>query len=1023
MTDRIRALMILIVLAAPSARAQDAADFPEPYNSEDEPGEPMSPAEAAAALALPGEGFRVDLFAAEPEVRNPIGLAWDPKGRLWVAECYTYAEYEKKFDLGLRDRVLILTDRDGDGRMDERKVFTDQVQRLTSVEVGRGGAWLMCPPQVLFIPDRDGDDRPDGPAEVVLDGFDLPPENYHNCASGLKFGPDGWLYGRCGASAPGSIGRPGTPDDQRIPLAGGMWRYHPDRKTVEVLNAGTTNPWGHDWNEYGEAFFINTVCGHLWHSIPGAHFVRSHTIDPNPLVYEPIDHHADHWHWDHSKDWTDSRNVTPEHDRAGGGHAHVGMLIYGADQWPEAYRGRLMTWNMHGRRVNVERLERDGTGYAGRHEPDILRSGDPWCRITDLTYGPDGSVYLLDWSDTGECHENTGVHRSSGRIFKVSHGDPKPIGELDLSKYRSRELVALHASPNEWHVRQARVILAERASRGHGLDGAAGELRRLFDEGADPVVKLRAMWTLFAIGKADSEFLTAQLGHPHESVRAWAIRFLTDGRPIDTVTSRRPGPSADAPMPAELLDRLEQMANEDPSGLVRLTLASTLQRLPVGERAVLALNLASREEDAADHNQPAMIWYGLIPTWEAGEEQAASIAPLAAMPALRRWSARYCAEVVGERPEALATTLSLVEDQPDEVVGDVLEGLAEGLRGTRKAPKPEGWDALSARLADSEDSALRDRARELSVVFGDGRALDEVRAVALDDTAELEARRAALRTLIEARPDDLREICEELLEVRFLNTTAVRGLAAFDDPEIGRRLVERYRTFHPSERPSLIDTLVSRPSFARALLDAIADGKVERGDVSAFHARQVASFGDSELSARLAEVWGEVREGRADRKPVMAAWKPKLGADALAGADLSNGRAVFKQTCASCHRLYGDGGQIGPDLTGAGRDNLDYLLENVFDPAAVVTADFRMSVVALADGRVLNGIVLRRDDRAITLQTQDEKLVIPADEVEQIEVSDQSLMPEGQMENLTEEQVRDLFAYLMSRSQVALPGE
>ncbi|MEO6787508.1 MAG: PVC-type heme-binding CxxCH protein, partial [Chthoniobacteraceae bacterium] len=256
-----------------------AADFPRPFNTEKDLSIPLMPAAEAAAKFQVPPGFKVSVFASEPDVQNPIAMSWDARGRLWVAENYTYAERPKRFELGLRDRVLIFEDKNGDGHFSSRKVFTDDVQMLTSVEVGRGGVWLMCPPQLLFIPARDGADKPDGPAEVMLDGFTVPQDNYHNFANGLRFGPDGWLYGRCGASAPGDIGVPGTPAAERIPLRGTMWRFHPKTHVFEALCSGTTNPWGHDWNEMGELFFINTVNGHLWHGITGAHFVRPHTID------------------------------------------------------------------------------------------------------------------------------------------------------------------------------------------------------------------------------------------------------------------------------------------------------------------------------------------------------------------------------------------------------------------------------------------------------------------------------------------------------------------------------------------------------------------------------------------------------------------------------------------------------------------------------------------------------------------------------------------------------------------------
>src|SRR5262245_51293167 len=441
-------VLAIAILSSPGAVGDD---FPPPRNTERSTAERMPASQAAAGFRV-RPGFQVGVFAAEPDVQNPIAMAWDRRGRLWVAENYTYAEQAQKFDLRLRDRVLIFEDNDGNGRFDRRTVFTDEVQRLASLELGFGGAWLLCPPRLLFLPDRNGDDVPDGPAEVRLDGFSVPAENYHTFANGLKWGPDGWLDGRCGASSPGQIGAPGTPEALRVPVRGGLWRYHPLRRRFETLAHGTTNPWGHDWNALGEAFFINTVNGHLWHLIPGAHYVRPHTIEPNPRAYALIDQHADHWHWDQSQPLILGAPGADD-SRRGGGHAHVGLTIYLADQWPDAYRGKLLTLNFHGRRVNVERLERAGSGYVGRHEPDSLFAADPWFRGIDLAYGPDGGVFLLDWSDTGDCHDHDGVHRTSGRIYKAIYGEPRRVAISDLATLDEDRLVALHRHPNEWFVR------------------------------------------------------------------------------------------------------------------------------------------------------------------------------------------------------------------------------------------------------------------------------------------------------------------------------------------------------------------------------------------------------------------------------------------------------------------------------------------------------------------------------------------------------------------------------------------
>jgi putative membrane-bound dehydrogenase-like protein len=1006
--------MVKAVFLFSSVVALSASDFPPPYNSEPELAKPMSAQEALAKLRLPA-GFKATVFAAEPDVQNPIAMCWDGRGRLWVAENYTYAESGRKFDLNLRDRILIFEDNDGDGHFDSRKIFTDQLQMLTSIEIGYGGVWVMCPPQLLFFRDTDRDDKPDGAPEVVLDGLTGSPDMYHTFANGLRFGPDSWLYGRCGASSMGEIGVPGTPPEQRLPLRGTMWRYHPQRKVAEVISSGTTNPWGHDWNEYGELFFINTVNGHLWHEFPGAHFMRPHTFDPNPHVYSLIDQHADHWHFDTASTWQKSRDGAA--NSFGGGHAHIGMMIYQGDNWPTEYRGRLFTLNLHGRRLNDEILVRSGSGYVAKHGPDFFVAGDPWFRGMDLSYGPDGGVFVLDWSDTGECHEYTGVHRTSGRIYKITYGDTKPSPIRDVSQLSVRELVKLHTAPNEWFSRQARVVLA---ARGRDTGSAKEQLRNLFDNDSDLVVKLRALWSLYVIGAADEDFLLAQLGHSDEHIRTWTVRLLSDPWPLDTVLSQRPA-AADQKPSSRILAAFTRLAQTDKSGLVRLALASTIQRLPIADRATLAAPLLAHKEDADDHNLPLLIWYGLIPM---GYSEPATLARLAAkceIPLTRKLIARRLSEDIEKDPAPLDDLLAVATNQSPAFQVDVLNGMTEGLTGWHKARKPAGWDPLVAKVVG--DAALRDRIRDLSVLFGDGRALVDVKKVAVDKDAELEMRKVALQTLIDNRAPDVRPICEQLLSEQFLNTVAARGLALYDDPAVGLKLVKAYRQFHPSERGQLLSVLVSRPSFASALLDGVAEKKIGRGDISVFHARQIRSLNSPPVREKLAAVWGEFRDSAEDKRASIARWKRQFDREVLARADLGQGRSVFNTACASCHTLYGEGGKVGPDLTGGGRENLDYLLENIVDPSAVVTADFRMSVVELKDGRSLNALVAAKTERTVTFKTMTETVTVERGEIETVKDSALSLMPEGLLDSLEPEQARDLIAYLMHKVQVPLPTQ
>ena len=938
-------------------------EFPQPSNSgADAQSQPIDAQRAASGFRLP-PGFRVQVFASEPDVQNPVAMTWDGRGRLWVAECYTYADRQWKYDLSLRDRVLILADRDGDGRADDRMVFCDNVQRLTSVEVGLGGVWLLSLPRLLFVPDRNRDDVPDGPPVVVLDGFETSTENYHNCANGLRWGPDGWLYGRCGASSPGRIGPPGALDADRVPIHGGLWRYHPTRKVFETLCHGTTNPWGHDWDAHGELFFTNTVTGHLFHVLPGSHYTRSATITPNPRVYETIDTHADHLHWDTGRG-ADYQEVA--HDRLGGGHAHCGAMIYLADQWPAEFRGRLLTLNFHGRRMNVDRLDRAGSGFVAKHEPDICYASDPWFRGIDLLYGPDGGVYVLDWSDTGECHEHDGVHRLSGRVFHFAYGDEKVQIPPDLTQRSASELVALHTHSNEWFVRQSRRELANRAAEDADLKAAIAELRKLLNQPeAEVVLKLRSLWTLYTLGAIGPQELAKLLDHPDEHLRAWGLRLLTDFSPLDTVhgLTRATRESIDP----QLVTRLEDLARSEPPGLPRLLLASILQRLPPDTRPAVAAGLMSHAEDADDHNLPKLVWYGLAPL---ATDNAAALVPLAVngrYPLTREWIVRAMAEDPAKNAAALGRLLSDATDKSEALRSDVVRGLVSGLAGRRKAEALANWGAFAARL-DGAAPAVRDQVRSLNVLFGDGRALDEVRRLALDNKAPLATRRSALETLIESRPDDLRPICEQLVRVRFLNTTAVKGLTLFDDRAIGEQLAASYRSFHPTERGAVIEALVSRPAFAGALLDEIGSGRIPSSDLSALQARQIRSFGDERLSTRLSEIWGELHDSPQDKRETMARLKQQLTAGRLSAADMHRGRAVFQATCANCHKLFGAGGTIDPDLTGSGRQNLDYLLENIIDPSAVVNKDFRMSVVQHVDGRVLNGIVVSQDAARVLLQ-------------------------------------------------------
>lgn len=986
--------------------AAEKTPFPATPNTQDAKDVLSTPAEALASFKVP-EGFHVSLFAAEPDVQQPISLTTDERGRLWVAENYTYAEGKIRFEKDLRDRIVILEDVDGDGKFDKRTVFWDQAQKLTSVEVGYGGVWALCAPQLLFIPDRNRDDIPDGPPVVVLDGWD---DNtvHHNIVNGLKWGPDGWLYGRHGIQATSSVGKPGASESQRTQLNASIWRYHPTRDVFEVVTHGTTNSWGFDYDDHGQMFFINTVIGHLWHVIPGAHYRRMYGTDFNPHLYQLLEQTADHFHWDTGEAWSDIRKigVSPTTSQAGGGHAHSGLMVYLGDNWPAQYRNTLFTVNLHGMRLNNDHLVRRGSSYVGKHGTDFLHVGDRWFRGIDLIYGPDGGVYIADWTDVGECHENDGVHRTSGRIFKVVYGKPRPTGKLDLAALSDAELVKLQGSANDWYVRQARRILLERAAAGRDLSAVKLQLRQMCEEHRDVTRRLRALWCLTGIGGADEAYVLQRLDDADEQMRAWGVRLVVDRGP--------PSPKA--------VKVLARQAGRERSGLVQLYLASALQRLAPADRWAIAGPIVRQSDYANDEVLPLMLWYGLEPAVAQGSPDAVALIESTKMPTVRRHAVR---RIVSELDRLAAATNAIVESllrRNDSAYRlEVLEGMSAALRGWRKAPAPAAWAQVAAALEIDSSDEVRGRVRELSVVFGDGRAADEMRQIVVDRKADVENRRQALRTLVESRVPELLPLLHQLVGERELRNEAIRALSGYDAAETPRLLLENYPRLSPDERSTVIDTLASRPAFAQALLEAVVAGRVPRREISAFHARQIRSFDQAELTALLVKAWGEARGTDAEKRAQIGRYREMLSPERLTGANLPAGRALFQKSCATCHVLYGQGKTIGPDLTGSNRKNLEYLLENLIDPSASVAADFRMSVVALNSGRVVTGVVVEQTERTITLQTQQERVTVERSEIDEQKATTESLMAEGLLKDLSETQLRDLIAYLMSSEQAPLP--
>ncbi|HWF19498.1 MAG TPA: PVC-type heme-binding CxxCH protein, partial [Verrucomicrobiae bacterium] len=460
----------------------------------------LPPEQAAREMTLP-PGFKATLFAGEPDVAQPIAFCIDDRGRLWVAEGFTYPQRAPEGHG--KDRIVVFEDTKGDGKFDKQTVFMEGLNLVSGLQVGFGGVWVGAAPYFMFIPMKDGDEpKPAGPPQILLDGWNY--NDTHETLNTFTWGPDGWLYGCHGVFNLSKVGKPGTPDKDRMTITCGVWRYHPIKHTLEYFSEGTSNPWGVDFDEHGQCFIEACVIPHLWHMIQGAHYQRQGGNHVNPYVFDDIKTIADHLHYAGNQG---PHAANGRSGSMGGGHAHAGMMVYQGGSWPQQYWGQLFMNNVHGFRMNMDIPERQGSGFVGHHGKDFILYNDSWSQVLDMESDQDGSVYLIDWYDAQRCHSNDPkvVDKSNGRIFKIVYGDTKTT-KVDLEKKSDLELVELQTSKNDWYARHARRILEERSTKSRLSNEADNRLEELLNLDDKPisygkdyapadVVELRALWT------------------------------------------------------------------------------------------------------------------------------------------------------------------------------------------------------------------------------------------------------------------------------------------------------------------------------------------------------------------------------------------------------------------------------------------------------------------------------------------------------------------------------------------------
>ncbi|MFN7732605.1 MAG: PVC-type heme-binding CxxCH protein [Pirellula sp.] len=979
---------------------------PNPVPSEG-PAAPSSARDTLQAMHVP-QGFSVDAIAAEPDIHQPIAAAFDPRGRLWVLEAHSYPE--KKPDGQGLDRIMILSDAEGDGTFESKKVFAEGLNLASGIELGYGGVWIGAAPQLLFIPDRDGDDRPDGPAEILLDGFGY--GDTHETLNSFVWGPDGWLYGTQGVFNTSQIGPPSSAASDRTYLAAGVWRYHPIRRTFEVFAHGGSNPWGLDFDAHGQWFM--THCRSFWgrggttHVQQGGwYWNQVNSGYPEFISGTALPHHPHLQNFLLASARYDSGEGGAGKPGTGdiyGGHSHVGTMFYLGDNWPDAYRNHLLTHNLHGHQLNHQENRRVGGGYQTVHAGrDVLFCSDPQFVGVELLLGPDGAVYFTDWADPRHCHNPAAEawDRSNGRIYRMKYDATYHPAHVDLSKASDSQLVDAQQHRNDWHARMARLVLASRyADRGLPTEVRA-RLEALAQQGPDEVLQLRALWTLQSTQSLRWPLLKALISDANEQVRAAAVSASQEASQLL---------AQDPAFAADFLAALNSLTDSESSLLVRRVLVSAWSNLPSDAAWSGLARMANQRQNADDRDLPVMLWQALGKHWPNDPTPAFAIADTTPLPVVRDSILWYAAKTSDAGRDAI---LQRIAGRDPELQSQDLELLTYALQGQRNVPPPASWSRTAPRLRQSSSPQVRSAAAWLGAFFGDESELQRQRET-LVSSQQLPERLAAIELLgLRSSPKNLDPLLASLSTPELV-AKSLQQLRRYEDPRIAPIVLKQLNGWSDDAQAAGIDLLSSRASWATQLLAAVRDGNLDRGRVRAFHARQIALLDDPDLHEQLVNTWGRIGEGNEKLKDEIRKNLEAYQGAPLWAFDAGNGQKHFQRLCASCHSLEKSNVEIAPNLRGTSAKGIAYAIENVIDPNAVIGRDYQARIVQTDDGQILAGLVVSESESAIQLRTANNTITLDRNDIENVRVSEASFMPQGLLESLDERQRIELFKFLMS---------
>jgi putative heme-binding domain-containing protein len=956
----------------------------------------LSPAEAAKCFTTPAD-LELEQVLAEPHVTQPVFLNFDERGRMWVVEYRQYpfpaglkilsedkflrATYDKvppppPHHFRGEDRVSVHEDTDGDGRYDKHTTFVEGLNIVSAIEHGRGGLWVLNPPYLLFYPDRNHDDVPDGDPEVHLQGFGL--EDTHSVVNSLQFGPDGWLYAAQGSTVSGDVLRPGR-DKQPVHSLGQLiWRYHPEQRRYEIFAEGGGNAFGLEIDAHGRIF-----SGHNGGDTRGFHYVQGGYYQKGFAKHGPL-----------SNPYTFGYFGAMKHDKVPR-FTHC-TIIYEGGALPEAYNGKLFGVHPLMSHVVYSRLDRDGSTFKTEDLGHAIDSTDHWFRPVDIKVGPDGAIYVADMYE-GQIahllHHEGQIDKTNGRIYRLKAKGAAPLAPFDLSKRSPAELVELLRSPNKWFRRAALRLLGDRPDPAL----APQLLRKLEDDKG--MTSLELLWAIHACGGFNESVALKTLAHSNPFVRLWTVRLLGD-------EAKELSPP--------LADRLVALARGESNVEVRSQLACTARRLPAAQDLPIVRELLAHGEDLDDPHVPLLLWWAIEAKAESDRDAVLALfedsslwkQPLVAQHVLERLMRRYAQ--AGTRKDLL-TCARLLKLSPDDTASKkLMRGFEEAFQGRSVANLPEELVEALARLGGQSVS--------LGLRRGQPAAVAEALNVIGNERADANQRLQYIQILGEVRQPSCVPV---LLGVvtgstdEGLKMAALTALESYDAPDIAVTVLSAYDKFTDDVRAVAQTLLVSRKSSALELLAAVEKGRIDARSIPLDVVRKMTVHRDPRLVDGVKRVWGSV-EGATS-----AAMRDQIARlqDVIADGEGSPyaGKKLFTASCAKCHRLFGQGGQIGPDLTSFKRDDVRNMLTNIVNPSAEIREGFETYTALTDDGRVVTGFLVERDNQVVVLRGIDgQNIALAQDQIEQLASERKSLMPEGQLQALSDQQVRDLFAYLRS---------